>query len=209
MPAAALLRRGKLLEWITLGWNVIGVVVLAFLALRASSVALLGFGLDSLIEIGASIVVLWELADSGEARQRRALRMIGAAFAALAVYLLAQSSIALIFGHRASPSTGGIAWTATTAVIMFLLAGGKRRTGRALGNPVLETEGGVTFVDGLLAVAVLAGLALDRGFGWWWADPIAGFVIVYYAAREAIHIFRPGSHGPVSDAPGSSGSTEA
>ena len=185
-----LLRRGKGLEWFTLGWNVVGVFVLAFLAVTASSVALAGFGLDSFIEIGASTVVLWELSDTGEARQRRALRLIGAAFILLAGYLLVQSALALLTGHHASPGVGGIIWTAVTAVVMFTLAASKVRTGRALGNRVLVTEGRVTFIDGLLAVAVLVGITLDLVLGWWWADPVAGLVIVYYAVREAVHIFR-------------------
>jgi divalent metal cation (Fe/Co/Zn/Cd) transporter len=184
------LRRGIQLEWTTLGWNVVGVIVLVYLAISASSVALAGFGLDSFIEIGASTVVLWELSGTGVARQRRALRLIGIAFIALAIYLTAQSTTALITGHHATQSIAGIAWTAITALVMFLLAAGKGRVGRALGNPVLITEGRVTFIDGLLAVAVLLGLALNFAFGWWWADPIAGFVIVYYAIREAVHIFR-------------------
>ena len=188
---AALLRRGRLLEYITLGWNVVGVVVLAVLAAMASSVALLGFGLDSLIEIGASTAVLWELSGTGEDRQRRALGWIGIAFVALAAYLSVQSTVALVSRQHASPSVAGIAWTGVTAVVMFALAFGKARTGRALGNPVLVTEGRVTFIDGLLAVAVLGGLVLDLVLGWWWADPLAGYVIVYYAVREAIHIFRP------------------
>lgn len=194
VPAArarSLRRRGLLLEFITLGWNVVGVVVLAVLALASASVALVGFGLDSMIEIGASTVVLWELSGSGEQRQRRALRLIGAAFVALAVYLLIQSTVALASGHHALPSVGGIVWTAITAVVMFSLAAGKSRTGRALGNPVLTTEGRVTFVDGLLAVAVLLGLVLDLTLGWWWADLVAGYVIVFYAVREAAEIFRP------------------
>ncbi|CAN5236240.1 cation transporter [soil metagenome] len=195
-PSGRLLRRGRALEWFTLGWNVVGVIVLAVLALTSSSVALLGFGLDSLIEIGASTVVLWELSSTGEARQRRALRMIGLAFILLAFYLLVQSSFALLSGHHSSPSAAGIIWTGVTALVMFALAAGKARTGRALGNPVLITEGRVTFIDGVLAVAVLLGLALDLGFGWWWADPVAGYVIVYYAAREAAHIFRPNAASP-------------
>ena len=192
VTGAALLRRGKGLEWLTLGWNVVGVVFLAFLAVTASSVALAGFGLDSFIEIGASAVVLWELSGTGEVRQRRALRLIGVAFILLAVYLLVQSVLALLTGHHASPGVGGIVWTAMTAVVMFTLAASKGRTGRALGNRVLVTEGRVTFIDGLLAVAVLVGITLDLVLGWWWADPVAGLVIVYYAAREAIHIFRAG-----------------
>lgn len=190
VTGAVLLRRGKGLEWFTLGWNVVGVVVLAFLAVTASSVALAGFGLDSFIEIGASTVVLWELSGTGEVRQRRALRLIGVAFILLAVYLLVQSVLALLTGHHASPGVGGIIWTAVTAVVMFTLAASKGQTGRALGNRVLVTEGRVTFIDGLLAVAVLVGITLDLVLGWWWADPVAGLVIVYYAVREAIHIFR-------------------
>lgn len=190
---ARLTRWGKGLEWFTLTWNVVGVVVLAMLAYAASSVALIGFGLDSLIEIGASTVVLWELSGTGEARTRRALRLIGIAFSALAVYLLVQSTVALVTEHRATPSVDGIAWTAVTALVMFGLAAAKTRTGRALGNPVLSTEGRVTLIDGFLAVAVLLGLALDASLGWWWADPLAGYVIVYYASREAIQIFWPGS----------------
>jgi divalent metal cation (Fe/Co/Zn/Cd) transporter len=185
-----LVRRGKLLEWSTLGWNVVGVVVLGFLAASSSSVALLGFGIDSLIEIAASAVVLWELSGTGERRQRVALRMIGFAFIALAGYLLIQSAVALATQHHASPSAAGIAWTGVTAIVMFGLAFGKTRTGRALKNPVLVTEGKVTVIDGILACAVLAGLALDLLFGWWWADPIAGCVIVFYAVREAVSIFR-------------------
>lgn len=188
--AIVLLRRGKGLEWFTLGWNVVGVVVLAVLAISASSVAVAGFGLDSYIEIGASTVVMWELSGSGEARQRRALRLIGIAFVLLAVYLLVQSVVALLSAHHASPGVGGIVWTGVTAVVMFTLAALKGRTGRTLGNPVLVTEGRVTFMGGLLAVAVLLGIALDLFFGWW-ADPVAGFVIVYYALREAVHILGP------------------
>jgi divalent metal cation (Fe/Co/Zn/Cd) transporter len=191
-PAAldvALLRRGRLLEWFTLGWNVVGVLVLAMLAVTASSVALAGFGLDSFIEIGASALVLWELSGTGEVRQRRALRLIGVAFVLLGVYLLVQSVVALVSAHHASPSVGGILWTAVTAIVMFALAALKGRTGRALGNPVLVTEGRVTFIDGLLATAVLLGITLDLVLGWWWADPVAGLVIVYYAIREAVHIF--------------------
>ena len=147
---AALLRRGRILEGITLGWNVAGIAVLAAAAVAARSVALAGFGLDSLIEIGASIVVLWELSGSGQDRQRRALRLIGGAFVALAVYLTIQAVL------------------------------------------VLVTEGRVTLVDGILAVAVLAGLVLNAAAGWWQADPLAALVIVFYALREARGIFQGG-----------------
>jgi len=188
----ALLRRGFALEYVTLSWNVAGIVVLAVAALTARSVALAGFGLDSLIEIGASTTVIWELSGSGAQRQRRGLRLIGYAFAALAAYLLIQSSVALATGYRARHSLPGMGWTAATAVVMFLLAAGKARTGRALDNPVLRTEGRVTMIDGILATAVLLGLALNAGLGWWWADPAAGYVLVFYASREVREIFTAG-----------------
>jgi divalent metal cation (Fe/Co/Zn/Cd) transporter len=196
VPAAsparsALLRRGFALEYATLAWNVAGIVVLAIAAVSARSVALAGFGLDSLIEIGASTVVIWELSGAGEERQRRGLRLIGYAFAALAVYLLVQSTVVLVTGYHPRPSVLGMAWTAVTAAAMFALAWGKARTGRALGNPVLRTEGRVTMIDGILATAVLLGLALNSALGWWWADPAAGYLLVCYAGREVREIFFP------------------
>ncbi|NYJ74856.1 cation transporter [Allobranchiibius huperziae] len=186
---AVLLRRGFRLEYVTLAWNVVGIVVLAAAAVAARSVALAGFGLDSVIEIGASTVVIWELAGSGEKRRRFALRLIGGAFGALALYLLVQSTWVLAIGYHPRHSPLGIVWTAVTAAVMFVLAAGKARTGAALDNPVLATEGRVTFIDGLLAAAVLLGLLLNLLAGWWWADPVAGYVLVYYALKEVREIF--------------------
>ncbi len=186
---AALRRRGVRLEYATLGWNVVGLAVLAITALAARSVALAGFGLDSLIEIGASIVVLWELAGTHEDRQRHGLRLIGIAFALLAVYLAVQSTLVLATGYRPGHSPAGIVWIAVTAAVMFALAAGKASTGAALDNPVLRTEGRVTMVDGILAVAVLVGLIGNAALGWWWADPAAGYVLVVYAVREVHTIF--------------------
>lgn len=183
-------RRGRLLELTTLGWNVAGVAVMATSALAARSVALAGFGFDSLIEIGASVVALWELADVEMARRRRAVRLIGIGFALLVLYLLVQSSLVLALAFHPRHSPLGIAWTALTAGVMFALAGGKKRTGTDLGNPVLLTEGRVTFVDGLLATAVLLALVLNAALGWWWADPAAGYVLVYYGGREAFASLR-------------------
>jgi divalent metal cation (Fe/Co/Zn/Cd) transporter len=184
-----LLRPGFALEYVTLAWNAAGIVVLTLAAIAARSVALAGFGLDSLIEMGASLVVVWELSGTRDERQRRGLRLVGYAFAVLAVYLLAQSTLVLASGYHPRHSVLGIAWTSLTAAVMFALAAGKARTGRALGNPVLRTEGRVTMIDGILAAAVLLGLALNAALGCWWADPAAGYVLVFYAAREVRAIF--------------------
>ncbi len=173
-----------------LGWNVVGVFVLAYAAIQAQSVALAGFGIDSLIEIGASTVVLWELADVNADRQRRAMRLIGIAFVGLAVYLSIQSTAVLVIGFHPRHSALGIAWTAVTAVVMFGLVFGKAKTGSALNNPVLQAEGRITMIDGILATSVLAGLVLNAAAGWWWADPLAGYVLLDYAVREAASSLR-------------------
>jgi len=194
-----LVRRGLALEGATLAWNVVGIVVLAFAAVAARSVALGGFGLDSLIEIGASVVVIWELSGTAQRRQATALRCIGIAFLALALYLAVQSTVVLVARYHPRHSLLGIVWTALTAVAMFSLAAGKARTGRQLGNPVLQTEGRVTLVDGVLALAVLLGLALNAELGWWWADPLAGYVILVYGVKEARAVLRPASRSQRSD----------
>ena len=179
-----LLRRGLRLEYITLGWNVVGVMILAISALAASSVALASFGLDSLIEIAASTVVVWELTDTAAGRERLALRLIGAGFFAIAAYIAVQASILLASGEHPHPSYVGIAWTAVTCLAMLALAYGKTQTGQQLDNQVLRTEGRVTVVDAYLAGAVLLGLVLNAALGWWWADPAAGYVIVLYGLKE-------------------------
>jgi hypothetical protein len=185
----ALLRRGRALECVTLGWNVVGVAVLTVAAAGSRSLALAGFGLDSLIEIGASAIVLWELSGVGEVRRRRALRLIGAAFLALAAYLVGQAAVVVITAHHAGRSPLGLAWTAATAAVMWALAIAKKNTGGRLANVVLITEARVTRVDAILALAVVCGVGLDAAFGLWWADPLAGLVIVGYAVREARSAF--------------------
>ena len=185
-----LVRRGLTLEYLTLIWNVVGTVVSILAAVAAGSVALAGFGLDSLIEIGASTVVIWQLNERDQSRERRALRLIGGAFIGLALYIVVQAAYTLIAAQHPHHSTLGIAWTAVTCVVMLALAAGKTRTGRPLENPVLLTEGRVTLIDAYLAGAILIGLALNAAVGWWWADPLAGVVIVFYGLREGRNALR-------------------
>jgi divalent metal cation (Fe/Co/Zn/Cd) transporter len=187
---AALLKRGMLLEYLTLGWNAAGVLVLAAAAYAARSVALAGFGIDSLIEIFASIVVVWQLTGVHLNRERRALRLIGMAFVLLVIYILTQLCYTFLTDTHPSASAAGIVWTAATFIAMLLLAFGKRVTGRALPNEVLLAEGRVTLIDAYLAGAVLLGLTLNALLAWWWADPLASLVIVYYGIREASHALR-------------------
>jgi divalent metal cation (Fe/Co/Zn/Cd) transporter len=179
-----LIQRGLYLEYATLGWNVVGSVVVLGSAVLARSVALAGFGVDSLIEIFASIVVVWQLKGIDDGREEKAMRFIGLAFFALALYILAQSAYIFASGTHPETSAPGIVWLSATLIAMLLLAGGKRVTGRQLGNPVLVKEGYVTLIDAMLAGAVLSGLVVNAIAGWWWADPLAGLVIVYYGLKE-------------------------
>ncbi len=130
-PASDLLRRGLLLEYLTLGWNVAGAPLMMLTAIGAGSPALAGFGLDSLIEIFASLVVIWQLKGSLDpAREQRAMRLIGWAFLLLAAYVLAQSIWTLAAAHRPAPSPAAMAWLVLTVGAMIALAIGKLRTGR-------------------------------------------------------------------------------
>lgn len=190
-----LLRRGLRLEYATLAWNVVGTPVMMFTAWRAGSAALVGFGLDSLVEIFASVVVVWQLRGVTDGRERRALRLIGSAFLLLAAYVLAQSLWTLITQSHPAPSLLGMAWLAVTVLAMAGLAYGKLVTGRALGNVVLRTEARVTLVDGALAASVLVGIGLNALLGWWRADPLAGLVIVYYGVKEGREAFAHAREG--------------
>jgi len=180
-------RQGLLLEYVTLSWNVVGVVIVSIAALRARSVALAGFGLDSLIEILASAVVVWQLTGADKGREAKALKTISTAFALLAAYILVQAARSLLLQSHPHPSLMGTVWLGITFVAMLGLAYGKHKVGAKVQNPVLLTEGNVTLVDAYLAGAVLIGISLNAAIGWWWADPIAGLVIVFYGIKESRH----------------------
>lgn len=164
------------------------------LGLAAGSLALVAFGLDSLVEVFASLVVLWHLGDFGaavsDARTRRALRLVAIAFAVLAVYLLVAGGRGLWTRSDPDSSPFGIAYLGVTAVVMFTLARWKRVVGTALGAEPFIAEASVTLLDGCLASAILLALAANTAFGWWWADPVAGAVVGLVAARAAITTWR-------------------
>lgn len=181
------IRRGLMLEYVTLGWNVVGVGIVMYAAIAAGSIALTGFGIDSLIEILASAVVVWQLKGIEDNRETTALRVISVAFVLLVIYILSQIIHTLLTHSHPEPSIVGAVWLGVTFVAMMLLAIGKSKVGNAINNPVLLTEGKVTRVDAYLAAAVLVGISLNGLFGWWWADPVASLVIVYYGVREALH----------------------
>lgn len=190
--AAALLRRGLLLEYLTIAWSVLSAFVATVAGVASDSVALIGFGLDSVIEVFAGVVVVWQLRGVPGGRERRALVLIGVAFVSLAGYVSAQALIALITDSRPQDSPVGITLTAGALAIMTVLGVAKRRTGTKLGNPVLQTEAKVTLIDAGLAAALLVGLVSNAALGWWWADPLAALGLAALAVKEGIEAVRGG-----------------
>jgi len=175
------------LEYATVAWNVCEVFVTVGLGIAAGSLALVAFGLDSVVEIFASSVVLWQLrADASDDRTQRALWLVAFAFFALAAVLLVGAVVDFASGHRANESPLGVAYLAVTSLIMFSLAFTKRRVSVDLGNHPLSHEARVTMLDGFLAAGILLALAANLAFGWWWADTLAAAVVGLVAISEGI-----------------------
>lgn len=150
---------------------------------------LIAFGLDSLVEVFASLVVIWHMNPGVDGhrthRDRRAMRLVGAAFALLAIYLVLAGVRQLTLGEQPDSSPVGIADLVVTAIVMFSLARWKRQVGTALNSEPFRAEASMTFLDGCLATSILTALALNLVLGWWWADPAAALLIGAVAAREA------------------------
>ncbi len=192
-----LYRRGRRLQYATIAWNMMEVFVTIGLGLAAGSLALIAFGLDSLVEVFASGTVLWYIADhDAGGRSRRALKLVAAAFALLAAYLTVASIYSLSAGETAASSPLGIMYLAITAVVMFVLARLKRSTARALESAPLEAEASMTFLDGCLATGILVALMLNALAGLWWADPAAAALVAIFCAREAIDNWREALAAP-------------
>lgn len=180
-------RRALNLEYLTIAWNVGEAVFTITIGSLASSLALIGFGTSSVVEVFASVVVIWHLRPSAESVRRKvqALRMVAAAFLILGVVLGATAVRDLVSGRRAGESWIGVAYLAVTAIVMFGLAAAKRRIARRLDDAPLEAEATMTFIDGILSSATLLGLALNAAFDVWWADPSAALVVAAFALNEA------------------------
>ena len=181
-------RRALRLEYATIAWNVAESVITIGLGLYAGSIALVAFGLDSIIEVFASSVVVWHEVRGpapGE-RTTRALRLIGLAFFTLAAFLAVIAVIRLAGGATPDESPLGIAYLALTVVVMFSLARMKQETGRELGSDPLLAEARVTYLDAALAGGILMALVLFATFGWWWADPLAALIVAGFAVSEGL-----------------------
>ncbi|MHB1310670.1 MAG: cation transporter [Gemmatimonadaceae bacterium] len=190
-----LVARSRRLNAATLGYNSLEGVVAILAGLAAGSVALVGFGFDSGIELSASAVALWRLrADADAARragvERMSHRIIGALFMALAAYVAYEAGSALWQREEPRESLIGIALAAASVVIMPLLARAKRQVGIELGSRALTSEARQTSLCAYLSAILLGGLVLNAWLGWWWADPVAALLMVPIIAREGVEGLR-------------------
>jgi divalent metal cation (Fe/Co/Zn/Cd) transporter len=192
---SSLEERGLRLEYLTISWNVIEAIVAVVSGIAAGSIALIGFGLDSIIEVFAASVVVWELrGDADKERERRALRMIAITFFALAAYVAVQAVRDLAIKSEPAESLPGIVLAVVSLLVMPLLALAKRRTGREMGSATLVADSTETLLCSYLSVVLLAGLLLNATLGLWWADPLAALGIAFLAVREGIQAWRGEDH---------------
>jgi divalent metal cation (Fe/Co/Zn/Cd) transporter len=188
MTRDALVRRARLLAWLGVGWHVVEAAVAIGAGLVASSIALLGFGADSLVESAAGLILLWRFAAAragSDVAERRAQRLIAISFLAIAAYVSIEAVRTLAGGEHPETSWVGLGLAAFTLATMPPLAIAKARVGERLGSSATKSEGRQNMLCAYLSGALLVGLGANAAFGWWWADPVTALVIAGVAVREA------------------------
>ena len=195
-PTGALVARGRALAWVTIGWNSAEGILGIAAGVVAGSIALVGFGVDSYVEVLAGATILWRLskerhgAEVSQAAEQRAVRIIAVTFLILAVGVGVESVRKLLTAQQADESIVGIVLAVVSLVVMPLLARAKRRVGKRMGSRALQADAAETTLCVWLSAILLAGLSLNALLGWWWADPLAGLGIVYVAGREGLGHWR-------------------
>ncbi|MCP9494940.1 MAG: cation transporter [Pyrinomonadaceae bacterium MAG19_C2-C3] len=193
-PASRLanVRRGRQLEYLTIAWNSLEAVASISAGLFAGSIALVGFGVDSVIETSSGAVLLWRLRDGerGEARERIALKLVGISFLLLAAYVAFDAVKSLLMREPPEASYFGIGIAAVSLVVMPLLARAKRRVAVQLNSRAMQADSRQTDLCAYLSAILLAGLVLNALFGLWWADPVAGLIMMPIIAKEGVGALR-------------------
>lgn len=191
------LARGRRLEYLTVGWNSLEAIVSIIAGVIAGSIALVGFGLDSVIETSSGLALLWRLrrknernAESRERAERIALRIVGLSFIALAIYVGYEAARDLWQRQPPEHSIPGIVIATLSLVAMPLLARAKRQVAMTLNSHALRADSRQTDICAYLSAILLGGLLLNVLFGWWWADPLAGLIMVPIIAREGVEALR-------------------
>ena len=192
-PAAGVLRRRAFaLVYLTLGWNVVESAIALLAGWRAGSIALVGFGLDSVIETIAGLALLWRLRQTGEFEEQAesiAVRVVGLTFFGLAGYVGYQSVTSLWGREQPGESVVGIVLAGLSLAVMPLLGRAKRRLAVEMDSRALAAEGMETILCAWLSASLLLGLGLNAWFGWWWADPVAALLMAGFMVREGLEVW--------------------
>lgn len=184
-------RRAQLLAATSVTYNLFEAVIAISAGLVAGSVALVGFGLDSVVEVSSGLIILWQFRHRmPETRERQALRMLALSFFALATYVGFESVRTLVTGSNPETSPVGIGLAIASLIVMPLISRAQRRTGRALGSNAVVADGTQTLLCTYLSAVLLVGLLLNATLGWGWADPLAGLIIAGVATREGIQAWK-------------------
>jgi len=184
-------RRAQLLAAASVTYNAVEAVIAIVAGLVAGSVALIGFGLDSVVEVSSGLIILWQFRhELPESRERKALRLIAISFFALGAYVTFESIRALLGDAEPEPSPIGIGLAIASLLVMPFLSWAQRRTGRRLGSQTVVADSTQTLLCTYLSGVLLAGLVLNATLGWSWADPVAGLVIAAVAVREGLEAWR-------------------
>ena len=184
-------RRAQLLAAASVAYNAVEAVIAITAGLVAGSVALIGFGLDSVVEVSSGLIILWQFRHRlPETRERQALRLMAVSFFALAAYVAFESARALVTGHDPDASPVGIGLAIASLAVMPFLSWAQRRTGRALGSSAVVADSTQTLLCTYLSAVLLAGLVLNATLGWSWADPLAGLVIAAVAIKEGLEAWK-------------------
>ncbi|MCE2512229.1 MAG: cation transporter [Acidimicrobiia bacterium] len=190
--------RQKWLTGLTIGWNSVEGVLAIAAGVAAGSVSLIGFGLDSGIEVSAAVILAWRLAQERRTScklevDKRAQRLIAVSFAALALYVGVESMRDLVMADRPDESLVGIVMATLSLVVMPFLARAKRQQAPLMGSRAVEAEAAQTVLCALMSGGLLLGLGANAALGWWWADPLAGLLIASLAAYETVAVWRADS----------------
>lgn len=199
MNQEVLRKRGLKLAWFIVGWDVVEGIVAVTAGLIAGSIALVGFGIDSTIEVFAALVVIWQLRKASDSHYKIALRLIAITFFILAAYVSYESISSLIAGDRPDASIIGIILSIVATAVMVPVAIMQKRTGKALGNKVLIAQSNETWLSNYLSISLLVGLSLNALFGLWWADPVIALLIAAVAAKEGWEAWEEASGADDSD----------
>jgi divalent metal cation (Fe/Co/Zn/Cd) transporter len=186
-----MVRRGRRLEYFTIAWNAVEGLLAIVFGVLAGSISLVGFGLDSFIEVTAGSVLLWRMSVDADVHRRernekRALRMVGVCFLLLAAYVVYESVAVLLSRRVPEHSVPGIILACVSLVVMPLLSRAKREVGRAIGSAAMNADSKQTEFCAYLSAILLTGLLLNAFFGWWWADPVTAIIMAPIIAKEGV-----------------------